>query len=173
MPTRREAGASLVELSIALLVGAIVAATMALWASSVGRAEREHRAEDGVLADLRFVKELLSKDLRSARGFFATEPEGVSLWLDGDRDGSVGVGETVTWSITSAGELTRQIDSTVAGAEATSLDVAASGFAYLDPLPGTVREVSFTLVATFNEGGAEQRRGVASTVSVRNATGSP
>jgi hypothetical protein len=167
-----ELGATLVELSVALLVGALVASMMAVWASSVGRAEREHRAEDAVMGELRYVKELLSKDLRSARGFFTTEPDTVSLWLDADRDGEVGVGETVTWDFGSGGALTRQVDETEAGIEADDLVLEQSGFAYVDALPDPVHEVSFTLVATFDEGGSVQERGVAATVAVRNSGGS-
>lgn len=169
MIPRGERGATLVELSVALLLGALVAAMMAVWASSVGRAEREHRAEDEVMGELRYAKELLSKDMRSARGFFTTEPDTVSVWIDADRDGEVGLGETITWVLGDDGTLTRQVDETEAGVEADGLDVEQSGFGFLDALPDPVREVSFVLVGTFDEGGSHQERAVAATVAVRNA----
>lgn len=126
---RDEAGVTVVELSITLIIAALVSG-MALSAlltgtRAVGQVDDEARG----LADLQTVVERLGRDLRAARGVDASSNQSqLTIWIDHDSDYTQAPAETITWTIE-------------AGADVDQYDVVRSDGA------GNRRVIGYSLVS--------------------------
>lgn len=163
---RDDGGVSILEMSVSMFGLAFVAAIMLSWFVGASRVDDLHRNDDAVVQELRISRELLTKDVRRARAITVATPWEVTLWLDGDHDDIVDVGERVTWEVQGDGDLVRQADDGVGTAHATGLIVDSSGFVYDDEAVPSIRTVGFAFVAKV-EGGGE--RSLSSEISLRNS----
>jgi type II secretory pathway pseudopilin PulG len=167
---RGEAGITLVELMVALMVTALLGAMVATWMTSVVRAVNLHRADDIAVQDLREAKDLLTRELRIASGVSAISSTSMTFWVDTDFSGTPDQGETVTWSIEPDGTLVRWTD---AGGQASALVIlehvvlAESTFEFDTGEASEVRRVGVTLVVT--AGDADRTRSLSTEIFVRNA----
>lgn len=149
-----DAGMSLVELGVSMVITSLLAALMVTWFSAGVGSENSHRSYDDALSDLRQVSDRLGKEVRSAGYLTAADATSLSFWLDADRDGVVEDGETITWAIDGA-TIVRTTDDGVSSAVlATNLTPSASQFTYDAIDPAAVTRVTVTLIAT-----AETRAG--------------
>lgn len=154
---RHEAGTSLVELAVTLLITSVMGAALIAWIGSAGTAAALHSEDDRVVQELRVAKERLTRDLRVGSAVLVAQAAAVAVWIDGDEDGYQDPGEEVTWWF-EEGALLRRTDLDDGHVEASSLDEIGSHFSYNATEASAVDEVSVTLV---------------STVSVRSETPSP
>jgi type II secretory pathway pseudopilin PulG len=167
---RAEAGITLVELMVALMVTAILGAMVATWMTSAVRAVNLHRADDVAVQDLRQAKDLLTRELRVASGVSAISPTAITFWVDADFSGAPDEGETITWSIESDGTLARWTD---AGGKASALVIldhvvlGESIFEFDTDEASEVRRVAITLVVT--AGDTDRTRSLSTEIFVRNA----
>ncbi len=124
-----ESGVSVVELTIAMLVTALVGG-MALSALLTGtRTTGQVDDEARGLADLQTVVERLGRDLRAARGVDGSSNQSqLTIWIDYDSDYVQSKTETITWTIKP-------------GADADQYDVVRS-----DAL-GNKRVIGYSLVS--------------------------
>ena len=95
-----QAGASLVELVVAMallgLVGTIVMSSL----STASRAGAQIDDQTRGLVDLQVVTERLSRDLRAGRGVDPlASPSQLTIWIDSDGDYRRETDESVTWRI--------------------------------------------------------------------------
>lgn len=143
-----EAGMSLVELGVSMVITSLLALLMVTWFSAGVGSENSHRSYDNALSDLREVTDRLGKEVRSATSLTAAGSTSLSFWLDSDRDGVTEVGETITWAIDGT-TMTRSTDDGVTSAVlATNLTPAASSFTYDAADPAAVTRVTLSLWAT-------------------------
>jgi type II secretory pathway pseudopilin PulG len=149
-----EAGMSLVELGVSMVITSLLAVLMVTWFSAGVGSENSHRSYDDALSDLRGVSDRLGKEVRSAGYLTAADATSLSFWLDGDRDGVVEEGETITWAIDGTTMVRTTDDGVTSAVLATNLTPSASGFTYDAIDPADVTRVTITLVAT-----AETRAG--------------
>lgn len=142
-----EAGITIVELSVAMLMTALLSAVMITWVFAGFGSDSTHRAYDEALSELRHVTDLLSREIRSAGYLTAADDLSMTFWLDGDRDGTVDTGELVTWTIESGGNVSRVTDDgspkTIVATNQSSTD---SSFGYDAALPGDITRVTIDLV---------------------------
>ncbi len=148
-----DAGMSLVELGVSMVITALLSVLMLTWFSAGVASENSHRSYDSALADLRDVSDRLGREVRGAGYLTAADTDSLSFWLDGDRDGVAGSGEVITWTI-AGGEMLRSTDADESSGVLATMLVAGSGFTYDAVNPGEVTRVTVTLVA-----GAETRAG--------------
>lgn len=147
IPTIRsdDAGVTLVEIGVAMMLGSLVAALMMVWLAAGVGSETSHRSYDEALADLRHVTDQLSREIRSSSGVTSASPSTVSFWLDGDRDGVVDTGETITWAIDGESVVRSTDDAVSAAVLATSVSDLYSVFEYDAEDPASITRVTITL----------------------------
>jgi hypothetical protein len=163
---RREGGVSILEMSVSMFGLAFVSAIMLSWFIGANRVDELHRNDDEVIQELRVSRELMTKDVRRARAITVAQPWKLTLWLDGDHDDVVDVGERVTWQVEEDGDLVRRADDEIGATHATSLVVGSSGFTYDDETISSIRTVTIAFVAQL-EGGGE--RSLSADITLRNA----
>lgn len=163
---RGDAGVSILEASVSMFGLAFVAAIMLSWLVGANRVDEIHRNDDEVIQELRVSRELLTKDVRRARAITVAQPWQLTLWLDGDHDDIVDVGERVTWGVEGDGDLVRSTDGGGDVAHATGLVIGSSHFAYDAEAVGSIRSVSFAFVVQIENGG---QRSLSAEVSLRNS----
>lgn len=112
-------GMTLTELAVAGLITAIVGLLIVAGIQTGMRSANLHRDDDRAVQDLRYAKDILTRELRMA----ADAEEGGS-WLTFTVDG-----EDIEWRITSTGELTRSVDSGAPAVVIIGLSVDESSFA--------------------------------------------
>jgi type II secretory pathway pseudopilin PulG len=143
-----EAGITLVELGVGMVITALLSTVMITWIFTGFSAESTHRSYDQALEDLRNVSDQLSREVRAADYLTASDTASMTFWLDGNRDGIVDTGETVTWAIEAGGVVVRVTDDgnpkTVV---ATRLSPTGSSFSYDAAMPGDVGRVTIDLIA--------------------------
>ena len=143
-----EAGITLVELGVGMVMTALLSTVMITWIFTGFGAESTHRSYDQALEDLRDVSDQLSREVRAADYLTEADTASMTFWLDGDRDGVVDTGETVTWAIEGGGVVVRVTDDgnpkTVV---ATNLSPTDSSFSYDAVTAGDVGRVTIDLVA--------------------------
>jgi Tfp pilus assembly protein PilW len=164
-----DSGAHLVELGAAMLISGLIVSLMVTWMGAAGSSMNLLQSDDEALQSLRLAKEQMSQDVRNAGSIIVAESDLLTLWADDDRNGTLDVGETVSWHITATGELTRAIDAGPAGRKADQIDVASSYFAYDDIVASQVANVTFYIVVLVEENGAPTERVTTATIHVRNA----
>jgi len=164
-----DSGAHLVELGAAMLISGLIVSLMVTWMGAAGSSLNLLQSDDEALQSLRLAKEQMSQDVRNAGSIIVAQSDLLTLWVDDDRDGTLDVGETVSWHITATGELTRAIDAGPAGRKADQVDVASSYFAYDDIAASQVANVTFYMVVIVEENGASAERVTTATIHVRNA----
>ena len=164
---RSEDGMTLVEMSVASFLAALISVVMLSWVFSVSTTDDLHRTDDEVAQDLRFAKDELARDLRSG-AVTALGDQSVTVWLDSDRDDVFTAGESVTWRVETTGELIRQVDGVDPEVILFGLDIDASGFTFDSADPGAVRSVGFDLVVGIaGRGGVPGIRSIGSEISLR------
>ncbi|HAX82230.1 MAG TPA: hypothetical protein DCY40_06670, partial [Actinobacteria bacterium] len=149
-----EAGMSLVELGVSMVITSLLALLMTTWLSAGVGSENSHRSYDHALSDLREVSDRLGKEVRSADYLTAAGPTSLSFWLDGNRDGIADAGETITWAIDGTTMVRTTDDGVTSAILATNLTPSASSFTYDSTDPAAVTRVTLSLRAT-----AETRAG--------------
>jgi Tfp pilus assembly protein PilW len=167
---RSEAGITLVELMVAMMVTAILGAMVATWMTSAVRAVNLHRADDIAVQQLREAKDLLTRELRMASGVTAISPTSISFWVDADFSGTPEQGETITWVIETDGTLARSTDAAGAVDPLIMIEhlvLGESFFEFDTEVASDVRRVGITLVVTAGEAG--RTRSLSTEIFVRNA----
>ena len=165
---RAEDGITLIEMSVASFIGALLSVLMLSWVFAVDSTDDLHRTDDEAMQDLRFAKDEMARDLRSG-AVTALGDLSVTLWLDWDHDDVVAAGESVTWRIEAGGELIRHAEGIDPEVILTGLDVDASGFTFDSSDPGAVENVGFDLVVVFSgRGGVPGTRSISSEISLRS-----
>lgn len=149
-----DGGMSLVELGVSMVITSLLAVLMVTWLSAALQSENSHASYDEALADLRDVSDRLSREVRAAGYLITAEPYSLSFWLDGNRDGVVGAGESITWAIEGSDMRRFTEDDSEDVVVATHL-TTGSRFSYDNTTPGSVTRVTVDLVA-----GAETRAGI-------------
>ena len=149
-----DAGMSLVELGVSMVITSLLSVLMVTWFSAGVGSENSQRSYDEALSDLRDVSDRLSREVRAAGYLTEAEPYSLSFWLDSDRDGEVGEGESITWAIEGSDMRRFTEDDSENVVVATNL-TTGSQFSYDAVTPGLVTRVTIDLVA-----GAETRAGV-------------
>jgi hypothetical protein len=163
---RGDRGVSILETAVSMFGLAFVAAIMLSWFVGANRVDELHRNDDQVVQELRVSRELLTKDVRRSRAITVAQPWELTLWLDGDHDDIVDVGERVTWEVAGNGDLVRYADDETGLAHATGLVIGSSGFTYDDVVATSIRTVTFTFVAQVDGGG---KRSLSADISLRNS----
>jgi prepilin-type N-terminal cleavage/methylation domain-containing protein len=146
-----DAGVTLVELAVAMMISAMLSAVMVAWMTAGVNSERTHQSYDRALSDLRAVADQLSREVRGATRITDAGESSVSFWLDVDRDGATDSGEIVTWSIDGP-DMVRATDAGDAGILATTLSAADSGFTYDSDNPDEIKRVTITLGTVADNG---------------------
>ncbi len=165
---RGEDGLTLVEMSVASFIGALLSVLMISWVFTVYSTDDLHRTDDEAMQDLRFAKDEMARDLRSGV-VTALGDQSVTLWLDWDHDDVVATGESVTWRIETSGELVRHVEGIDPEVILTGLDTEVSGFTFDSSDPGAVRNVGFDLVVGISgRGGTPGTRSISSEISLRS-----
>jgi len=142
-----EAGITLVELGVGMVITALLSTVMITWIFTGFSAESTHRSYDQALEDLRNVSDQLSREVRAADYLTASDTASMTFWLDGNRDGIVDTGETVTWAIEAGGVVVRATDDGTKTIVATRLSPTGSSFSYDAASPGDVGRVTIDLTA--------------------------
>jgi len=95
-----EAGTTLVEISITMLLLSMIGVVLMNSLSTASQATSYVDDQNRGLADLQVVSERMSRDLRAARGVdpLATTSQ-LTLWIDSDSDYKRDTEESVTWRI--------------------------------------------------------------------------
>ena len=149
-----DAGMSLVELGVSMVITSLLAVLMVTWFSAGVGSENSHRSYDDALSDLRQVTDRLGKEVRSASALTYAGPTALTFWLDGDRDGVTDEGETITWAIDGTTMVRSTDDGVTSAVLATNLTPSASTFTYDAIDPADITRVTLSLRAT-----AETRAG--------------
>lgn len=145
---RRDDGITIIELSVSMVITALLSTVMIVWIFAGFGSDSTHSSYDEALEDLRNVTDQLSREVRGADYLITAETDSLSFWLDGDRDGVVDTGETVTWAIESGGVVTRLTDDGSPSAPiATMLSPSGSEFRYDSATPADITRVTIDLVA--------------------------
>jgi Tfp pilus assembly protein PilW len=142
-----DAGVTVVELGVAMLMASLLSIVMIAWIFSGFNSDTTHRSYDDAQRDLRNVADQLTREIRAAGYLTTADGDTVAFWLDVDRDGVVDTGETIAWSIESDGSVTRTPDGAAPQVVATTLSYDASGFSYDVVAAADVTRVSLDLVA--------------------------
>lgn len=148
-----DAGASIVELGVAMIVTAVMSAALVTWMSSAGATVALHIEDDVVVQDLRVAKELIGRELRIAEDVLAAEHNLVTVWVDEDDDDFADGGERVTWFIGTDGHLWRWTDTSDQQVQASRL-IEGSSFGYDSPDVAGITQITVTLVAEVDPGEA-------------------
>jgi type II secretory pathway pseudopilin PulG len=166
--TRSEAGVSLIELLVGMMIAAAVGAAVVTWMSSAATTVTIHREDDRAVQDLRHAKDRLTREVRMAAQLLAAAPDELTLWVDDDSDGSLDPGETVTWAIEAGGDLVRSTDAGDTWVVMSHLVAEESGFTFDAESVAEIRTVGITLVASSGQAGAT--RSISTQIFVRNAS---
>ncbi len=141
-----DAGLTLVELGVSMVITSLLGALMITWFAAGVGSENSHQSYDAALSDLREVSDRLGSELRGSGYLTAAEPGTISFWLDGDRDGVVESGETITWAIDGVTMVRSTDDGATSAVLATHLGTD-SAFSYDAIAPADVTRVTISLVA--------------------------
>jgi hypothetical protein len=161
------AGVSLVELAITMAGLALVATGMvSLFVAATG-VDRVQAADDFAQEAVRDARSRLAKDVREARRFTAAATTSFTVWLDDEWDGVMPAVELVTWSITTAGGLSRAVGDGTGRVEAWGLSRADSRFTYDSTLAAQITQAYVHLVVEV-AGPAAAYRTLDFEVSLRN-----
>jgi hypothetical protein len=152
-----------------MLISGLIVTLMVTWMGTAGSSLNLLRSDDEALQSLRLAKEQMSQEVRNADSIIVAQSDLLTLWADDDRNGTLDAGETVSWRITTAGELTRAVDTGPAGRKADRIDASASYFAYDAIAASEVANVTFYMVVIVEENGAPAQRVTTATIHVRNA----
>jgi Tfp pilus assembly protein PilW len=179
-PGRREAGLSLVELGVSMFISMLVLALMGAWIVSANRMERFQGEAAQSLDEIRVAKDLLVKELRFANGLSVdtakTNLHKVTFWVDSATQGTrgqpdAGIGEWVTWELTTDGRLLRSTDKTgdpittqARGLVYNSAGAPGSAFTY-----PVATAVGIRLVADMDPSGGAAAEVIETRVTLRNA----
>lgn len=163
----REAGLTLVELMVALMLSAIVGMMLVTWMTSAMRSANLHRDDDMAVQSLRESQERLTRELRSATGLINASDTSLTIWIDEDWDGEIDAGETVTWEVTDDGRLVRSTDDGDEWVLMHGLVPASSGFTLDGATVEDTRVVTIVLVASVGDGTGT--RSAESQIFLRNA----
>jgi hypothetical protein len=142
-----EAGSSVVELGIAMLITAIMSIALVTWMTSAGTAAALHESDDVAVQDLRLAKELISRELRVAEDVLSGDAHLVTVWIDDDDDDFMDSGEQISWYVGSDGALWRWTDTEEGQIQAGSLVYADSGFAFDSNDLAEITKITFNFVA--------------------------
>lgn len=160
LPWRRlgvdESGLTLIELSVGMAITAMLSTVMVVWLAAGVGSETSHGSYDAALADLRHITDQMSREIRGAGYLTAAGPSSLGYWLDGNRDGVVDGGETVTWTIDDLG-ITRSTDASSGGVLATSVSGIYSSFSYDSEDPALITRVTISLVTIAQNRSGERR----------------
>ena len=173
-------GFSLVELSVSVFITLLVLALMGTWIVSANRMERYQGEVQGSLDEIRVAKDLLVKELRFANGLSLdttkTNAHRLTFWVDSRTEGTrgepdTGIGEWVTWQLTSDGRLVRSTDkpgdAVVPQARGLVYNSAgAPGCAFTYPAAATV---GLRLVADLEPSSGAGAEVIETQVTLRNA----
>ena len=162
-------GMTLLELSVAMLISALIATAMLSWIIGVASADDRFKSNDLALGDLRDVSDRLSRELRSSEYVTAAQSAAISFWADSNRDDVIDAGETITWTLESDGSVVRTTDAGLTTVVATRLDPDLSSFSYDEPVPADVATVTIELVALSPSGDTNDELRYASKVFLRNS----
>lgn len=114
---RGQQGLTLIELSVAGAVSALVLAIVVTWIIAATRVDLDQEADFDGLNELRFAKSQMTKELRFAtQSMTAANANSIEVWVDLDGSGGTGPdspGEHVIWRILS-GDLVRYTDNNLA-----------------------------------------------------------
>lgn len=162
---RGEAGTSLVELLMTMVLLSVVLAVLSTGVLSVHRTYRVTTTDVWNREDAMIATRWLSRDLRDAltvtRG---ATPSTVTLWLDRDDNGVQTAAETVTWTAgTTAAGRPALIRTAGDGSSKVLPSVSGLALSYDPAAPAPVRTVTATV--SYPRGDGAQR---SDTWSVRN-----
>ena len=165
-----DSGTSIVELGVAMFITALMAAAMVTWLHTAGAATDLHRADDQAVQDLRIAKSLIGRDLRNAESVLVAGTVSVTVWVDDDDDDFQDVGESITWAVTSEGQLTRSTDDGEFGVLASNLVYDESHFSYDSPNLAEITEIGIQIMARVDTvAGESGTRSIGLQIHVRNA----
>ena len=163
-------GTSLIELLVAMAVSAIIVALMVTWAGAVVGTETQSSSDDSAVQELRVAKEELGKDIRRSEEIVTSGDKNLTMWIDLDRDGTRDLGEEISWSISTSGELLRSDDHGGLRVAVDRIVYAASGFTYDVAGPSGIENVGFRLVAEVTTGpAATGQRSIDAEINIRNS----
>lgn len=167
---RDEAGSSILEIGVSLLITALMTVTMVTWMNSAGAAAALHHEDDAVVQDLRLAKERISRELRVAEAVYVATPTRVTVWVDDDDDDFADAGEKVTWYIGEDGRLWRWTDVDDEQIQVSNLVFGESWFGYDNPDAGLVQTITVTLVARVqaDEDSEPSERQISTQIHLRN-----
>lgn len=166
---RQEAGLSLVELLVAMVLTAIIGSTVLAIITTSLRTARFASDTRSTLDETRVAVERVARELRGARRVYTTSSgTTLSFWTDADFDGLQDTSEQLTYSLVTTGGQTQLQRSTAVTAStprviARGLSPAAA-FTY-DVAPPATRVVTITFTATGTPAGGASP--LASTAGVR------
>ncbi len=176
----RDAGLTLLELSVSMFISLLVLALMGAWILSANRMERYQGEVKDSLDEIRVAKDYFVREIRFANGLSVdaakTNAHKVTFWVDSPTQGTrglpdVGIGEWVTWEFTSDGRLLRSTDrpgdQIVTEARGLVYNAAgAPGSAFTYPTAGAV---AIRLVANMDSSGGAAPEVIETQVTLRNA----
>ena len=170
---RRDEGLTLVELSIAMLVAAVIASAMVAWLVQVSQQHNFAQESEEALAAMTLGKARLVKELRFADelDMVASDSHSIVLWVDENGNGASDSGETVTWTIESDGDLVRATDTTIAAIQVTGLvyDAGAAAGSSRFSYGGAGERVTIELTADVESGSGPLPKSIRTEVHLRNA----
>lgn len=168
-----EAGFSLVEVMMSLVLTAILTATMVTWINSAGAAAALHRDDDVAVQDLRIAKERMTRELRMAQAVEEASMHRITVWVDEDDDDFPDAHEYITWSMASDGGLWRSTAASEGQLVISNLVYATSGFGFDNPSADEVSTITITLEASLppdENGEASGTRLITTQVHLRNSS---
>ena len=99
--TPGQAGMTLVELMIAMLLTGILCSAILAAFIVTDRTDRQTGQDSQALASLRLVNDRIAKELRQARRVYSDSTGAkLHIWVDGDRDNQQDPSERITFAIT-------------------------------------------------------------------------
>lgn len=169
-PWRDDRGITLTELLIAMTVATIIMAAAVTWVSAVTRSDERNQSMIETIDELRFAKSRLVSELRFGEDVFppSSGDDSLSIWIDVNDndidDDAADIGERITFTITSSGELIRSSDLATEAdiLLAESLIPAQSSMVITDDI------VDIELYADTDPSDNLVERSVRTTVKVRN-----
>ena len=147
---RSESGATIVELSVAMFITALLSTVMVTWLFAGFGSDASHTSYDAALNDLREVTDQMSREVRSADYLTAASDSSMTFWLDGNRNGTIDTGETISWYIEGNTVIRAVViddDLSTETVMATHISNDASSFSYDAVSPVDIGRVTIDLVA--------------------------